>query len=94
MIARPCAVGWLHGQLQSQLRSSGRAILLLGTFAADVPAEVEADREVLATLTERVGGATGGMKDWGACSAEKVSRPEAKNMAPLMASGNLKRLNS
>ena len=37
-------------------------ILLLGTFAAEVPAEVEADREVLATLTERVG-ATGGMKD-------------------------------
>jgi hypothetical protein len=69
-------------------------ILLLGTFAAEVPAEVEADREVLATLTERVGGATGGMKDWGAWSAEKVSRPEAKNMAPLMASGNLKRLNS
>jgi hypothetical protein len=31
-------------------------ILLLGTFAAEVPAEVEADREVLATLTERVGG--------------------------------------
>ena len=55
--------------------------MLLGTFAAEVPAEVEADREVLATLTERVGGATGGMKDWGAWSAEKVSRPEAKNMA-------------
>jgi hypothetical protein len=28
-----------------------------GTFAAEVPAEVEADREVLATLTERVGDA-------------------------------------
>jgi hypothetical protein len=66
-------------------------ILLLGTLAAEVPAEVEADREVLATLTERLGGATGGMKNWGAWSAEKVSRPEAKNMAPLMASGNLKR---
>jgi|HubBroStandDraft_6_1064221.scaffolds.fasta_scaffold44801_4 hypothetical protein len=66
-------------------------ILLLGTLAAEVPAEVEADREVLATLTERLGGATGGMKNWGAWSAEKASRPEAKNMAPLMASGNLKR---
>jgi hypothetical protein len=53
-------------------------ILLLGTFAAEVPAEVEADREVLATLTERVGGATGGMNDWGAWSAEKVSRLKLK----------------
>ena len=69
-------------------------ILLLWTLATEVPAEVEADREVLATLTERVGGATGNMKNWGAWSSEKVCRPEAKNMAPLMASGNLKRLNS
>jgi hypothetical protein len=46
----------------------------LGAFAAEVLAEVEADREVLARLTERVGGNAGGMKEWGAWVAEKVTR--------------------
>jgi hypothetical protein len=51
----------------------------LGTFAAEVLAEVEADREVLATLTERVGGSAGGMKEWGAWLSEKVSRLKLKH---------------
>jgi hypothetical protein len=39
----------------------------LGKFAREVLAEVEADRDVLAKLTERVGGTAGGPKEWGAC---------------------------
>src|SRR4051812_479965 len=46
----------------------------LGGFSAEMLAEVEADREVLATLTERAGGTAGGMKEWGAWLSEKVSR--------------------
>lgn len=80
------------GNFNRSFNPLSETILLLGTFAAEVLADVEADREVLATLTERVGGATGGMKDWGAWLAEKVSSPEAKNMAPLMASGTLEAL--
>ena len=51
----------------------------LGTFAEEVLAEVEADREVLARLTESVGGTAGGMKEWGAWLAEKVSRLKLKH---------------
>lgn len=51
----------------------------LETFAAEVLAEVEADREVLARLTERVGGTAGGMKEWGAWLSEKVSRLKLKH---------------
>ena len=51
----------------------------LGQFADQVLAEVEADREVLARLTERVGGTPGGMKEWGAWLAEKVSRLKLKH---------------
>jgi hypothetical protein len=51
----------------------------LGAFAAEVLAEVEADREVLARLTERVGGNAGGMKEWGAWVAEKVTRLKLKH---------------
>ena len=51
----------------------------LGGFATEVLAEVEADREVLATLTERVGGTAGGMKEWGAWLSEKVSRLKLKH---------------
>lgn len=51
----------------------------LGTFAGEVLAEVEADREILATLTERVGGTAGGMKEWGAWLSEKVSRLKLKH---------------
>ena len=50
-----------------------------GQFADQVLAEVEADREVLAKLTERVGGTAGGMKEWGAWLAEKVSRLKLKH---------------
>jgi hypothetical protein len=51
----------------------------LGEFAAKMLVEIEADREVLAELTERAGGAVGGMKEWGAWLAEKVSRLKLKH---------------
>ncbi len=51
----------------------------LGRFAAEMLAEVEADREVLARLAERAGGGSGGMKEWGAWLAEKVSRLKLKH---------------
>ena len=51
----------------------------LGQFADQMLVEVEADREVLARLTERAGGTAGGMKEWGAWLAEKVSRLKLKH---------------
>jgi hypothetical protein len=51
----------------------------LGTFAAQILAEVEADRGVLARLTESVGGTAGGVKDWAAWLTEKVSRLKLKH---------------
>jgi hypothetical protein len=51
----------------------------LGQFAERMLAEVEADREVLVKLTERAGGIVGGMKEWGAWLAEKVSRLKLKH---------------
>lgn len=51
----------------------------LGKFAGQILAEVEADREVLARLTERIGGTAGGPKEWGAWLAEKVSRLKLKH---------------
>jgi hypothetical protein len=51
----------------------------LGSFASELLVDVEADREVLARLTERVGGTVGGMKEWGAWLAEKVSRLKLKH---------------
>ena len=57
-------------------QSSGKP---LGQFAEKMLGEVEADREVLARLTERVGGTAGGMKEWGAWLAEKVSRLKLKH---------------
>jgi hypothetical protein len=51
----------------------------LGAFATGLLAEVEADREVLARLTERMGGTPGGMKEWGAWLSEKVSRLKLKH---------------
>jgi hypothetical protein len=53
----------------------------LGSFAAEVLAEVEADRDVLAKITEHVGGAPGGVKEWGAWLTEKVSRLKLKHGA-------------
>jgi hypothetical protein len=51
----------------------------LGQFADKMLADVEADREVLARLTELAGGTVGGMKEWGAWLAEKVSRLKLKH---------------
>jgi hypothetical protein len=53
----------------------------LGTFAGEVLAEVEADRDVLARITEDTGGTPGGAKEWGAWLAEKVSRLKLKHGA-------------
>jgi len=39
-------------------------------FAAELLVEVEADRDVLAELTERAGSTAGGIKEWGAVRAE------------------------
>lgn len=51
----------------------------LGQFADQMLAEVQADREVLARLTERAGGTAGGMKEWAAWLSEKVSRLKLKH---------------
>jgi hypothetical protein len=51
----------------------------LGEFASHILAEVEADRDILARVTEAVGGTAGGMKEWGAWLAEKVSRLKLKH---------------
>jgi hypothetical protein len=46
----------------------------LGEFAAQMLVEIEADRDVLASLIEERGVTPGGPKEWGAWLAEKVSR--------------------
>ncbi len=51
----------------------------LGRLASQILAEVEADRDVLARLAEGVGGTAGGVKEWGAWLAEKVSRLKLKH---------------
>jgi hypothetical protein len=51
----------------------------MGTFASQILAEVEADRDVLAKLAEDAGGSAGGVKEWGAWLAEKVSRLKLKH---------------
>ena len=39
----------------------------LGEFATDLLVEIESDRDVLANLTESLGGSVGGPKEWSAC---------------------------
>lgn len=51
----------------------------LGIFASQILAEVEADRDILARLTEGTGGSAGGVKEWGAWLAEKASRLKLKH---------------
>ncbi len=51
----------------------------LGQFASQMLTEIEADRDVLAGLTKRVGGSPGGPKEWGSWLAEKVSRLKLKH---------------
>ena len=51
----------------------------LGDFAGGLLVEIESDRDVLAGLTERVGGSVSGPKEWGAWLAEKVSRLKLKH---------------
>ncbi|MFZ1009512.1 MAG: hypothetical protein WAN65_21920 [Candidatus Sulfotelmatobacter sp.] len=51
----------------------------LGEFAGRLLAEVEADRDVLAVLNEKLGGSSGGPKEWGAWLAEKASRLKLKH---------------
>jgi hypothetical protein len=51
----------------------------LGAFAAEMLAEIESDRNLLAELTKRVGGTAGGMKEWATWLSEKVSRLKLKH---------------
>ena len=46
----------------------------LGQFAQTLRAEIEADRDVLRTLAERIGPGSNPIKDLGAWMSEKVSR--------------------
>jgi hypothetical protein len=51
----------------------------LGQFASELLIDIEADRNVLARLTENTGGASGGPKEWASWLAEKVSRLKLKH---------------
>lgn len=51
----------------------------LGEFASNLLVEIESDRDVLARLTESLGGSVGGPKEWSAWLAEKVSRLKLKH---------------
>jgi hypothetical protein len=51
----------------------------LADFAGHLLIEVETDRDVLAALNEKLGGSSGGPKEWGAWLAEKVSRLKLKH---------------
>ncbi|HEY3769619.1 MAG TPA: hypothetical protein VGN44_13175 [Candidatus Angelobacter sp.] len=51
----------------------------LGHFAAQLLAEIEADRDVLSELIQLTGATPGGIKEWGAWLAEKVSRLKLKH---------------
>ena len=51
----------------------------LGRFASELLIDIEADRDVLARLTENTGGASGGPKEWASWLAEKVSRLKLKH---------------
>src|SRR4051812_9798913 len=51
----------------------------LGTFAGEMLAEIESDRDVLAQIAKSAGGSPGGLKEWGAWLAEKVSRLKLKH---------------
>lgn len=46
----------------------------LGEFAGSLLVEIEADREVLRVLAERIGAGSSALKDLGAWMSEKVSR--------------------
>jgi hypothetical protein len=50
----------------------------LGKFAGRMLLEVEKDRDVLTKVAERTGAIAGGLKEWGAFLAEKVSRLKLK----------------
>jgi hypothetical protein len=81
----------LENYLQDHLAGSMQAIELLkalrdhhageslGRFAAHLLIEIEADRDVLTELIQRTGAAPGGLKEWGAWLAEKVSRLKLKH---------------
>jgi hypothetical protein len=50
----------------------------LDKFAKRLLFEIEADRDVLAKIAERIGATPGGLEGWGAFLAEKVSRLKLK----------------
>jgi hypothetical protein len=51
----------------------------LGQFASELLSEIEADRDLLAGLTEKAGATPGVMKEWAAWMGEKVSRLKLKH---------------
>jgi hypothetical protein len=51
----------------------------LGTFAADLLVEIEADRAVLQNLAERVGTGSSTIKELGAWTSEKISRMKLRH---------------
>ncbi len=77
--------------LQDHLAGSMQAIELLkamrdhytgeplGQFASQLLIEIEVDRDVLEDVIKRTGATPGGIKEWGAWLAEKVSRLKLKH---------------
>lgn len=71
--------GALHAVALLENMRDHQAGTPLEQFAAQLLVEIEADRDVLARLTEKMGGSPGGPKEWGAWIAEKVSRLKLKH---------------
>ncbi|HXM15942.1 MAG TPA: hypothetical protein VN933_11920 [Candidatus Eremiobacteraceae bacterium] len=81
----------LEAYLQDHLAGALHAIELLkamrdhnaghpvAEFAGRLLGEVERDRDALAALNERLGGSSGGPKEWGAWLTEKASRLKLKH---------------
>jgi hypothetical protein len=68
----------LKDPLITYLQDQHRTGEPLGEFATNLLVEVESDRDVLANLTESLGGSAGGPKEWSAWLVEKVSRLKLK----------------
>jgi hypothetical protein len=90
-MSNPVMTNTLTTYLQDHLAGSMHAIELLkamrdhqaseplGQFAGQLLIEIEADRNVLSDLVRRTGTTPGGVKEWGAWLAEKVSRLKLKH---------------
>ena len=65
----------------------------LGEFAAGLLLEIEADRSVLQSLSERVGSGSSCVKEFGAWVSEKVSRLKFKHVEGRYELGTFEALN-